>query len=141
MAAPTKKNDFTNLASASNSDLDVDIDLNLVEDEELDFFSSNFNPERALFADNIEVPHPEIKSFPTVTNYREAVERRRLLKKKAESESPKTLESQTVEAKKLNPPKTAKSNSADIHHRKILTDLPAVVKDLELQKDVKKQVC
>ncbi|XP_059153450.1 U7 snRNA-associated Sm-like protein LSm11 [Physella acuta] len=145
MAAPSNNNVST---SSSKSDLDLDVELNPVKDEELDFFSANFNPERALFSDNIQVPHPEIKSFTGVSTYQEAVERRRLLKKKVESASPKTLESQTVEAKKLNPSKTVKSNSAETH-RKTLTSLPThptvttvteSVTDLGLQKNVTKKV-
>ncbi|KAK0046155.1 U7 snRNA-associated Sm-like protein LSm11 [Biomphalaria pfeifferi] len=46
-------------------------------DPELDFLSSSFNPERALFTDAIKVPYPDIKSFSSLRNYQSAIEKRR----------------------------------------------------------------
>ncbi|CAG5131917.1 unnamed protein product, partial [Candidula unifasciata] len=45
-------------------------------DEELDFLSPNFNPERALYSPDVSVPCPEIKLFESVKHYEDAIKSR-----------------------------------------------------------------
>lgn len=61
-------------------------------DEELDFFSYKFNPERALYAPDISVPDPHIKSFETVKHYEDAVKARSKSKVQVASQKGKTSE-------------------------------------------------
>lgn len=61
-------------------------------DVELDFFSANFNPLRALYATNVKVPYPEVKRFSSLEEYEEALKKRQSLKT-GQKESPQSLSS------------------------------------------------
>ncbi|BFZ03337.1 hypothetical protein BsWGS_06377 [Bradybaena similaris] len=79
-------------------------------DEELDFFSYKFNPERALYSSDVSVPDPLTKSFESIKHYEDAIKARSKSKPAAQkSKTSETHVGSSRQAELVTPTKTLES--------------------------------